>query len=77
MTVDRERKLQSTQRRMLRSITQVSWKKASSKSSDSSTITEDEKNVGIEESSESTQGQQEDWIEWIQRATHVSEGLAL
>jgi hypothetical protein len=83
MTADLEKRLRSTQRRMLRWIIGVGRKTAqhnqvgrcsSENSSSSTTSAEDE--PPDEEIGEDEQGG-ETWVEWVQRATRIAEGHLL
>lgn len=70
MTSERERMLRSTQRRMLRWILGSVWRRPSQ------TDTSSETSSDLEEPPEddnTEKADQESWVEWVKRCTHVAE----
>ena len=71
MTAERERRLRTAQRKMLRAIVAVSRVSADMRSSSSVS------SAGIDEVAEISEDEAlEPWEDWIRRATSISEGLA-
>eukprot|EP00973_Karenia_brevis_P023793 3280182-Karenia_brevis.AAC.1 len=79
MNAYRERQLRTAQRSMLRKILQVSRRPVTEVGTSSDSDSESSDKNSVQEGEESTaaaESELEPWVDWIRRATHVSEDWA-
>eukprot|EP00973_Karenia_brevis_P082427 11425064-Karenia_brevis.AAC.1 len=78
MTAARERKLRTTQRRMLRLIVQVARQVVRPEHAEEATTTDSEEDVEEDDNQDNeTEMGLEPWHEWIRRSTYIAEDLAI
>ena len=82
MTADRERLLGSTQRRMLRWMLGSFWRRPaedrqaetdSSSNSNSTSGSDFPEPEGVEDENDENTSEEETWVDWIKRTTHIAE----